>query len=900
MVLLASQIPLLSMLLFLSSSVVVVMAAYVWLSQDTRVTKMGSVFMLITILWSMGYSLELLSLDFVSKLLWHKVAYAGSCLVPILFYIYVAQLLEFDNIPDKLKVVLSIPVVAMLSTCLVNPYHPLIWTNVTLVAEDPFAPLYIEYGSAYIVGLAYNYLLLLAAAYLFFRTLFLSWMLYRTRVTVLLICLVLPSVTNIAHVFKLTSFPFDLTPLILNVTVLSLAILSPNRIINRDVIPVAREVVLESMKDAVLLLGQDDQVLYMNSAAEELIEPSQGGSEQNKSEKVSTKALITNMIEMKELVIQRDGERRVFDVNISYLGEGREKETHRIVVLRDISRRKKLEERLEESESRYRNLADNSADVVLTIDLEGNFTYVSKSMELSTDYVPNDLVGRNVEDFLIPESRELVLNRILGWLDGEKTQVPYTVWMRAKEGGVVPFELNTSPILEDDRIVGIQMIARSISERVNYQTRLEVLYQYATLLSDARSLKEIAQLTLRAVVQTLGFTRCGFGIIEKGQIVFLLHEGLEESKNLEVSLSESDVSVKAIYSGKTEYVRDVGIDEKHHEYPQESMISRSKLSVPVKVDDRVVAVINVESNKLDAFDEEDIKIMETLALSVASAIDKLSYLVSLEELIKEKTRELRDAQRMATIGETAAMVGHDLRNPLQVIIGTISVLKRVLEGSKGDRTPPGDEIGRWIGKIEDQSKYMNKIITDLQHYARPMILDCGETCIQDLLEEVTSTMGIPLNITTSIDFEEGYPDLWIDPAMMRRVFINLITNAIQAMPDGGRLLIKGHTSDGAAYVDVMDTGEGMTEELMREIFKPLVTTKAKGTGLGLPVCKRIIDAHKGEILVTSEKGGGSIFTLKLNVGRWDLENGDRPTALDITGGPETAVPIEHDDISVKL
>jgi signal transduction histidine kinase len=207
---------------------------------------------------------------------------------------------------------------------------------------------------------------------------------------------------------------------------------------------------------------------------------------------------------------------------------------------------------------------------------------------------------------------------------------------------------------------------------------------------------------------------------------------------------------------------------------------------------------------------------------------------------------------------------------------------------------------RWIGKIEDQSKYMNKIITDLQHYARPMILDCRETCIQDLLEEVTSTMGIPLNIVTSIEFEEGYPDLWIDPAMMRRVFINLITNAIQAMPDSGRLLIKGHTGDGAAYIDMMDTGEGMTEELMREIFKPLVTTKAKGTGLGLPVCKRIMDAHKGEILVVSEIGVGSIFTLKLNMGRWDLENGGRPTTSDLTGRPEAAVPIEHDDISVRF
>ncbi len=899
MVVLASQIPLLSMLLFLSSSVVVVMAVYVWLSQDTQVTKMGSIFMLITIMWSIGYSLELLSLNFASKLLWHKVAYAGSCLVPILFYIYVAQLLEFDNIPGKLKAVLSIPVAAMLSTCLVYPYHPLIWTNVALVVGDPFAPLYIEYGSAYIVGLAYNYLLLLASAYMFFRTLFLSWRLYRTRVTVLFICLVLPSVTNIAHVFNLTSFPYDLTPLILNVTVLSLAMLSPNRIINRDVMPVAREVVLDSMQDAVLLLGQDDQVLYMNSAADELMEPSQGGSGQNQTEKESIKAVLADLVERKELVIHRDGKERVFDVNTSYLGEGRDMKTHRILVLRDISKRKKLEERLEESERRYRNLADNSADVVLTIDLEGNFTYVNKSMEPSTDYVPEDLVGRNVEDFLIPESRELVLNRILGWLDGEKSQSPYTVWMRAKEGGVVPFELNTSPILEDDRIVGVHMIARSISERVNYQTRLEALYQYATLLSDARSLKEIAQLTLRAVVQTLGFTRCGFGIIEKGQIVFLLHEGLEE-RTTEVSLSEPDVSVRAIHSGKTEYVRDVGLDMRYHDYTQEGMMSRSKLSVPVKVDDRVVAVINVEYNKFDAFDEEDIRIMETLALSVASAIDKLSYLVSLEELIKEKTRELREAQRMATIGETAAMVGHDLRNPLQVIIGIISVLKRVLEGSKDDRTPQGDEIGRWVGKIEDQSKYMNKIITDLQHYARPMILDCRETRVQDLLGDVTTTIGIPPNIATSIEFEEGYPDLWVDSAMMRRVFINLIMNAIQAMPDGGRLLIKGHTGDGAAYVGMMDSGEGMTEELMTDIFKPLVTTKAKGTGLGLPVCKRIMDAHKGEIMVESEKGVGSIFTLKLNVGRWDLENGDRPTALDITGGPEAAVPVEHDDFSVRL
>jgi signal transduction histidine kinase len=230
---------------------------------------------------------------------------------------------------------------------------------------------------------------------------------------------------------------------------------------------------------------------------------------------------------------------------------------------------------------------------------------------------------------------------------------------------------------------------------------------------------------------------------------------------------------------------------------------------------------------------------------------------------------------MAAIGETAAMVGHDLRNPLQVIVGSIDIIRKGLN-RRGDSEAVSSEVSemeKWVDKIDAQTGYMNKIISDLQDYSRNIQPTLEETNVESLIEDVVSSVEIPDDVEVSVVLDEGLPDISVDETLMKRLFTNLVLNAVQAMPDGGSLSIRGSLQGDDVMILVEDTGVGIKEENLNEIFKPLFTSKAKGTGFGLPVCKRIVDAHGGTISVESEEGVGSTFTVKLPITHLSREGG---------------------------
>jgi PAS domain S-box-containing protein len=237
----------------------------------------------------------------------------------------------------------------------------------------------------------------------------------------------------------------------------------------------------------------------------------------------------------------------------------------------------------------------------------------------------------------------------------------------------------------------------------------------------------------------------------------------------------------------------------------------------------------------------------------------------LEELVQEKTRELAGAQRLSTIGETAGMVGHDLRNPLQAILGTLYLAKRRADRLFQAHPDLAGKLGldQLFQELDDQVKYMNKIVSDLQDFARPLKPERIDTNIGELVDNTLSTIGIPGNVRVFREIGDDFPRLMIDPEMIKRVLTNLVTNAIQAMPDGGELRIVASRTGDATLISIQDTGVGIAQEGLGKMWTPLFTTKAKGSGLGLKVCRRLVQAHDGDIIVQSELGKGSTFSIKL-------------------------------------
>jgi two-component system cell cycle sensor histidine kinase/response regulator CckA len=225
---------------------------------------------------------------------------------------------------------------------------------------------------------------------------------------------------------------------------------------------------------------------------------------------------------------------------------------------------------------------------------------------------------------------------------------------------------------------------------------------------------------------------------------------------------------------------------------------------------------------------------------------------------KRMEEALLRSKRMATIGELAAMVGHDLRNPLTgVAVATYNLKRHLGKGIDG-------ETREMLDIVEQGIQHSDKILNDLLEYSREMHLDLKETNVKSITKDALAHAKIPAKIRL-VDSTRNQPKIMVDVDKMRRVFVNLIGNAVDAMPKGGTLTIASTRSGGNARITFRDTGEGMTTETSAKLWSPLFTTKAKGMGLGLPIAKRLVEAHGGSISVESKDGKGSTFNVTLPI-----------------------------------
>ncbi|MFA5366118.1 MAG: ATP-binding protein [Candidatus Bathyarchaeia archaeon] len=225
---------------------------------------------------------------------------------------------------------------------------------------------------------------------------------------------------------------------------------------------------------------------------------------------------------------------------------------------------------------------------------------------------------------------------------------------------------------------------------------------------------------------------------------------------------------------------------------------------------------------------------------------------------KEMEKKLVNAERFASIGELAGMVGHDLRNPLSSMSGATYYLK-TRYASKLDA-----KAMDMLSTIESSIDYSNKIVSDLLDYSREMKLQLETTTPKSLLTTSLALVKTPANIQV-LDFSDNGFELQVDVVKINRVFTNIIKNAFEAMPNGGTLTIKNQKKENNVVFTFNDTGSGMTPEALKNLWKPLFTTKAKGMGFGLAICKRTVEAHGGKIEIESAFGRGTTITTTLPI-----------------------------------
>jgi PAS domain S-box-containing protein len=269
----------------------------------------------------------------------------------------------------------------------------------------------------------------------------------------------------------------------------------------------------------------------------------------------------------------------------------------------------------------------------------------------------------------------------------------------------------------------------------------------------------------------------------------------------------------------------------------------------------------------DAFDRPKYIVMVDEDVTERELLEKdlQEYTEHLEQKVKERTQNLKDAQaklvkseRLAAVGQVAAMVGHDLRNPLAGISGAAYYLKKRLNTGAEKR------LLEMVELIEKNVWHSNRIIGDLLDYSKELRLDPSETTIHSIVQEALNLAEVSAAVKI-VNLTDQETKIRVDLEKMTRVFVNIIRNAVEAMPKGGQLTITGKVSKNMCEIEFKDDGMGIDERTLQKLWSPFFTTKTKGMGLGLSICRRIVEAHGGRISVNSHVGKGTAFTISMPV-----------------------------------
>ncbi|MHA1917172.1 MAG: sensor histidine kinase [Candidatus Ranarchaeia archaeon] len=285
----------------------------------------------------------------------------------------------------------------------------------------------------------------------------------------------------------------------------------------------------------------------------------------------------------------------------------------------------------------------------------------------------------------------------------------------------------------------------------------------------------------------------------------------------------------------------------------------------------------------------------------SSSITKELHTELLKSIVQRKDTQLQQiqkglekAEKMAAIGEVAATVGHDLKNPIQLISYNLYLANEHL-----DRIPNSNKIKTKVVKnlesIEKQLGYINRILTEVQNYTLKPNPKFQLIKIDQIMKDIFESMQIPENIQFNFKIPINFPSIFIDPVLIKRCLINLLSNSIEAIQGDGKITVEVESIGDDFTLKVIDTGFGIPKSKLKNIFNPFYTTKLNGHGFGLFGVKRIIKAHFGKITVDSQENLGTIFSIRLPINYLQKKKNQKEQKIDqiINWNKVTNKPLEE-------
>lgn len=474
-------------------------------------------------------------------------------------------------------------------------------------------------------------------------------------------------------------------------------------------------------------------------------------------------------------------------------------------IMRDITEKRSMELQLFKSEERFREIFENAMDAIIIWSNDGRIVKANQSACKIFELPMNLLLKRRLCDFLVDSQQKYSITKRKYAKYGE---IREELLFQMGNGQFKELEFTSKrTILENQHLT----ILRNVSDRKRMEKELrESELKFRKVFNGSMDGNVLFDNQYRIIdANPLA-----------SHILGLSHEEIKQHSLLDII---SSYEIENLASP----ARQINFDEMDNEIP--FLLSSS------------------DNRKLEFSFKRNI--IQNMNLAIFKDVTER----------KELEERLRKSDTLHVVGELAAGIAHEIRNPMTALKGFIQLLKGSVEG----------DYALYFNVITSELKRIESIITEFLILAKPQAIMYEEKHVTQIMRDTIDLLNAQANLSNvqiHLDLIDDIPPIYCEPNQLKQVFINILKNAIEVMPDGGNIFVTIRTLDqDHVLISLRDEGIGMTEDKLKRLGEPFYTTKERGTGLGLMVSYKIIEEHQGEIMVESEEGKGTVFHLTLPV-----------------------------------
>ena len=850
--------------------------------------------------WSLGYALEIAGADLPTKIFWGKSQYIGIVTIPLLWVIFTySHLTQGSRMTRRNVTLLSIVPLITLILAFTTEFHGLIWKDIRIHTAGTFSALAFTHGFWFWLYWGYSQILLLAGTIFILQSFKRTKGLFRWQNILLLIAVLTPWVGNLIYVLRLSPIPnLDITPFAFTISAVAFA-LGIYRFQLGNLAPVARDFVVEKMSDGMIVLDTQGNIVDINPAMQNALGVSVAKVIGRSSKDVFSAwphlvERYENMLEAQDEIPIGEGESQEwFELHMSPLFDSRDRLLGKVITVRNITKRKQMEEALRLSEEKYRKIYENVEDVIYETDNQSYLTSISPSIERQGGYQPDELIGRSVTEFFVfPEQyADLDAQMIKNGLVND-----FEALLRRKDGSTVwvsitshiVFEANGQPVStegvlrditerkqaeEQIRQMNTELESR-VSERTSEleesNTYLTALIETSIALNESLDLNEVLDRILVQVHKLVPARAINIMFVEGEYARIVRRIGYRGLEKIEQNLLDYRFPITwptlnhMLTSRKSLFISETAGDTRWRSINGADWV-RSFIGVPLIISDETIGFLNAGHSEPNFFDGKHSFIIESLARHASAAIQNARLIDELKRSL-EKEQGMRDqlvhADKLAALGKMVSVIAHEINNPIQTVKNTLYILE--------DQIIPGSPAKEYLKMASAEANRIADLVAQLRGTYASGSKAMVRVDVLTLLLEVHDLLAPQLK-KRNVEWHQvdglGPYTVCAVPNNLKQVFINLCLNALEAMEaDQERKLTVGlHTNHDSQRlgVDFHNTGPLIPEESLSHIFEPFFTTKSSGTGLGLSISYDIIRQHQGEILVENGPAEGVTFTIRL-------------------------------------